>query len=217
VLLIALLGINVAYISGDDALGGSNQLILISAAFFAFLLAYRKGTTWDQAAEGITQNISSTATALFILLLIGSLAAIWTFSGIVPAMIYYGLQLIHPQVFLPLSALICALVSIAIGSSWSTTATVGIALIGMGNALGIQPAWVAGAIVSGAYFGDKISPLSDTTNLAAAVAGVPLFTHIKYMFYTTLPSFGITLILFTLMGFRDGCVNPLFLSLQIRS
>lgn len=203
-LLIGLLGINIIYISGSDALGGSNQFILILSAFFAYGLAYIKGTTWEESLEGITRNITTTAPALFILLLIGSLAAIWTFSGIVPAMIYYGLKLIHPQVFLPLSALICAVVSIAIGSSWSTTATVGIALMGMGNALGLNSAWVAGAIVSGAYFGDKISPLSDTTNLAAAVAGVPLFTHIKYLFYTTLPSFSLALLLFALMGSRLG-------------
>ncbi len=196
IFLIVLLSINVIGVFGDDALSGSNQFILLLSAAVAAIVGVNRKYSWDEMLEGIAQSIKSTTGALLILLLIGALAGSWMISGIVPAMIYYGLKILHPEIFLPAAAIICALVSLATGSSWSTTATVGIALIGIGEAMGMNTAMVAGAVVSGAYFGDKISPLSDTTNLAPAMAGTDLFTHIRYMLYTTVPSFTIALLLF---------------------
>jgi NhaC family Na+:H+ antiporter len=201
VFLIALLSLNVIGVFGDDALSGSNQFILMLSAAVAALVGANRKYTWVEMLEGVEQSIKSTTGALLILLLIGALAGSWMISGIVPAMIYYGLQILRPEIFLPAAAVICALVSLATGSSWSTTATVGIALIGIGDAMGMNTAMVAGAVVSGAYFGDKISPLSDTTNLAPAMAGTDLFTHIRYMLYTTVPSFVITLIIFIFLSF----------------
>lgn len=197
--LIVLLALNVA-IFGDDALSGSNQFILMLSGAVTALIGISSGVSWEAILEGIGQSIKQTMGALMILLLIGSLAGAWMISGIVPAMIYYGLQILDPSYFLPASAIICAIISLATGSSWSTTATVGIALIGIGQALGMNEAMVAGAVISGAYFGDKLSPLSDTTNLAPAMAGTDLFTHIRYMLYTTIPSFSIALILFFILG-----------------
>ena len=130
----------------------------------------------------------------------GALAGTWLLSGIIPAMIYYGIQIARPGLFLPACVLICTLISLVSGSSWSTSATIGIALVGIGKALGLPASMVAGAVISGAYFGDKLSPLSDTTNLAPAMAGGDLFNHIKYMIYTTLPSIIITLIVFVILG-----------------
>ncbi len=203
--LITLLSINVIGVFGDDALSGSNQFILILSAAVAAGLGALRGTSWNTILSGIEKSIKETSSALLILLLIGSLAGTWMISGVVPAMIYYGLQILSPSIFLPASAIICAMVSLATGSSWSTTATVGIALVGIGQALGISEAIVAGAVISGAYFGDKLSPMSDTTNLAPAVAGTDLFTHIRYMLYTTIPSFLIALVLFTVIGLQqDG-------------
>ena len=151
--------------------------------------------------EAIGSNLKSTTGAILILLFVGALAGTWLLSGIIPAMIYYGLQILHPSIFLPACIFICAIISIATGSSWTTSATVGIALIGIGRALDIPVGMVAGAVISGAYFGDKLSPLSDTTNLAPAMAGSDLFTHIRYMTHTTVPSIIITLIVFLILGF----------------
>ncbi|MFN4298758.1 MAG: Na+/H+ antiporter NhaC [Thermaurantimonas sp.] len=195
-LLIVLLSINVLFVSGDDALSGSNQLILITCTFVTFALSYFYGTSWPMIMDKIAVNIQQSSAAIFILLLIGSLAAIWTFSGIVPTMIYFGLKLLNPDYFLPLTVLVSSVISVATGSSWSTTATVGIAMMGIGNSLGINPAITAGAILTGAYFGDKMSPLSDTTNLAPAVAGTDLATHIRYMTITTFPSYSISMLIF---------------------
>ncbi|GCD76894.1 sodium:proton antiporter [Thermaurantimonas aggregans] len=195
-MLIVLLSINVLYVSGDDALSGSNQLILITCTFVTFVLSHFYGVSWPMIMDKIAMNIQQSSAAVFILLLIGSLAAIWTFSGIVPTMIYFGLNLLNPDFFLPLTVLVSSVVSVATGSSWSTTATVGIAMMGIGNSLGINPAITAGAILTGAYFGDKMSPLSDTTNLAPAVAGTDLATHIRYMAITTFPSYGISMLIF---------------------
>ena len=150
--------------------------------------------------SNISTSISSTSSAIIILLIIGALSGTWLISGIVPAMIYYGLKILNPEIFLLASCIICAIVSIASGSSWSTIATIGIALLGIGKSMGFSEGIIAGSIISGAYFGDKMSPLSDTTNLAAAVAETELFTHIKYMMYTTIPSFIITLIIFLFIG-----------------
>jgi NhaC family Na+:H+ antiporter len=200
IFLIGLLSINVLFVYEDDALAGSNQFILLLAGAFAALIGYLNGVSYKKMLKGIEKAVKSTTGAIFILLVIGSLAGSWMLSGIVPAMIYYGLQILNPSIFLVASALICAMVSLATGSSWSTTATVGIALIGIGEAMQMSSAMVAGAVISGAYFGDKISPLSDTTNLAPAMAGTDLFTHIRYMLYTTVPSFAIALLIFIGLG-----------------
>ena len=200
VVLIGLLAYNV-FLYGDNALGGANQLALLFAAATAAIVGIKFGAKWKNILDGISKNISSTTPAIIILLLIGALAGTWLLSGIVPAMIYYGLQILSPEIFLFACCIICAIVSLATGSSWSTIATIGIALLGIGQALGLSTGMVGGAIISGAYFGDKMSPLSDTTNLAPAMVGTDLFTHIRYMMHTTIPSFAITLIIFFTIGF----------------
>ncbi|MBL4653644.1 MAG: Na+/H+ antiporter NhaC [Flavobacteriales bacterium] len=207
IVLIALLVLN-RIIYGDDTLGGSNQMTLLIAAAVAALIAGKIGYKWDEIFDGIVKSISSAMPALIILLIIGALAGTWLLSGIVPAMIYYGLEILNPSIFLFATCVVCAVVSLATGSSWSTVATVGIALLGIGKAYGLGEGLIAGAIISGAYFGDKMSPLSDTTNLAPAMAGTDLITRIKYMMYTTIPSFSIALILFLIIGFTgDGGSN----------
>lgn len=204
IFLIALLIVNVVFVYGDASLGGANQIALLLSAAVAALIAWRLGFGWKTLLDGIVQSISTAMPPILILLLIGSLAGTWMLSGIVPAMIYYGLDILSPGIFLFASCIICCIVSLATGSSWSTIATVGIALLGIGKALGIHEGIVAGAIVSGAYFGDKLSPLSDTTNLAAAMAGTELFTHVRYMLQTTLPTLIIALLLYLCIGFFSG-------------
>ena len=201
--LIVLLSINVT-IFGDAALDGSNQIVLILSGAVAGLIAFRFGISWKTLQRGILHSINSAMSSILILLLIGSLAGAWMISGIVPAMVYYGLKILNPTILLFASCVVCALVSLATGSSWTTIATVGLALIGIGKAMGMSEGIIAGAIISGAYFGDKMSPLSDTTNLAPAMAGTDLFTHIRYMTLTTVPSLVITLILFLVIGFSYG-------------
>ena len=201
--LIVLLSINVT-IFGDAALDGSNQIVLILSGAVAGLIAIRFGISWKTLQGGILHSINSAMSSVLILLLIGSLAGAWMISGIVPAMVYYGLKILNPTILLFASCVVCALVSLATGSSWTTIATVGLALIGIGKAMGMSEGIIAGAIISGAYFGDKMSPLSDTTNLAPAMAGTDLFTHIRYMTLTTVPSLVITLILFLAIGFTYG-------------
>lgn len=203
IFLILLLVVNVG-IFGSEALGGSNQIVLILSAGVATIVAIRIGFEWDEIQKGIVQSISSAMASILILLMIGALAGTWMMSGVVPAMIYYGLQVLNPTIFLFAACIVCAIVSIATGSSWTTAATVGIALIGIGKALGVSEGLVAGAILSGAYFGDKLSPLSDTTNLAPAMAGTDLFTHIRYMTITTIPSISISLLIFLVVGFANG-------------
>lgn len=200
VVLIGLLVVNVVLFS-DNATYGPNQIALLMAAVFAGVVGYANRVPIKHMLEGINKSLGSAIGALLILLLVGSLAGTWLISGIVPAMIYYGLQVLEPTYFLVAAAVICSIVSVATGSSWSTVATVGVALLAIGKALGISDGWIVGAIISGAYFGDKISPLSDTTNLAPAMAGTELFTHIRYMLYTTVPSIILTLIIFLLVGF----------------
>ncbi len=199
-LLVGLLALNVSIFS-DNASYGPNQIALIIAASVCAVLAFRYGYTWENVLKGMVKSISSAMGAILILLMIGSLSGTWMLSGIVPAMIYYGLDILNPTFFLVAACLVSAIVSLATGSSWSTAATIGIALIGIGDAMGLSRGLVAGAVISGAYFGDKMSPLSDTTNLAPAMAGTDLFTHIRYMAYTTVPSILITLIIFTIWGF----------------
>ena len=203
IFLVVVLFINVR-IFGDAALDGSNQIILILSGGVATLVALKLGMKWEEIQKGIVKSISSAMSSIIILLLIGSLAGTWLLSGIVPAMIYYGLQILNPTIFLFAACIVCSIVSLATGSSWTTAATVGIALIGIGKALGLPEGMIAGAVLSGAYFGDKMSPLSDTTNLAPAMAGSELFTHIRYMIYTTVPSISIALILFLILGFTQG-------------
>ena len=200
IILVFLLAFNV-FVFGDDALGGSNQFILLIGAAVAAVVGFRNRVHYDQMIEAVSNNLKSTTGALLILLFVGALAGTWLLSGVIPAMIYYGLQILHPSIFLPACIVICAIISLATGSSWTTSATVGIALIGIGRALGIPVGMVAGAVISGAYFGDKLSPLSDTTNLAPAMAGTDLFTHIRYMTYTTIPSIVVTLVIFLFLGF----------------
>ena len=197
--LIIFLTVNVL-LFGDSTLDGSNQIILMLAASIAAVLALRFKISWDSISNAIVENIGKAMPAILILLLIGSLSGTWMVSGVVPSMIYYGLKIINPKVFLLTAIVVCCLVSLATGSSWSTIATIGVALFGIGRALGIKEGLVAGAIISGAYFGDKMSPLSDTTNLAPAVAGTDLFTHVRYMVVTTTPSITLALIIFTIIG-----------------
>ncbi|MBS1544499.1 MAG: Na+/H+ antiporter NhaC [Bacteroidetes bacterium] len=199
-LLISLLSVNVMVL-GAKAIEGANQIALLLSASVAGLISYRLGYRWEDIEETVIKSISSAMGAMLILLVIGSLSGTWLLSGIVPAMIYYGLKVLNPTIFLFAACIVCCIVSLATGSSWSTVATVGIALLGIGKALGVSEGVIAGAIISGAYFGDKMSPLSDTTNLAPAMAGTDLFTHVKYMINTTLPTLLITLIIFFVWGF----------------
>src|SRR6478609_4815333 len=184
IILIILLSVNVIFF-GAGATDGPNQIALLLAASVAGIISWRLGHSWEEIETSIVKSISSAMAAMLILLVIGSLSGTWLLSGIVPAMIYYGLKILNPTIFLFAACIVCCIVSLATGSSWSTIATVGIALLGIGKTLGIHEGVIAGSIISGAYFGDKMSPLSDTTNLAPAMAGTDLFTHVKYMIYTT--------------------------------
>ncbi len=200
--LIVLLIISIQ-VFGTDGLSGSSQIVLILSATVAGLIAvFRLGFTWETLQNGVVKSISSAMSSILILFLIGALAGTWLLSGIVPAMIYYGLLVLSPTIFLFAACLISGIVSTATGSSWTTVATVGVALLGIGKALGFEEGIIAGAIISGAYFGDKMSPLSDTTNLAPAMAGTDLFTHIRHMAKTTIPTMLITLVLFLVIGFN---------------
>ena len=207
--LIGLLAFNVL-VYGDDALSGSNQFILLLGGAVAAVVGFANKISYKTMLDKVADNLKSVTGAILILLFVGALAGTWLISGVIPAMIYYGLQILHPSIFLPACVIICALISLATGSSWTTSATVGIALIGIGKALGVPVGMVAGAVLSGAYFGDKLSPLSDTTNLAPAMAGADLFTHIRYMTHTTVPSIVVTLIVFIILGIgfsADGSAN----------
>ncbi len=200
VLLVALISIVVS-IFGDETLSGASQISLIVATAVCVSIGLlRKTITWADFEKALADKIGGVSGGIIILLLIGALGGSWMVGGIVPTLIYYGMQIMSPQWFLVSACIICALVSVITGSSWTTIATIGIALMGIGQALGFHPGWAAGAIISGAYFGDKISPLSDTTVLASSTAGTPLFTHIRYMLYTTVPTFLITLAIFTIEG-----------------
>ncbi|CEN45738.1 Sodium/hydrogen antiporter [Capnocytophaga canimorsus] len=202
--LIVMLAYNVlvAYNGAEDnVLGGSNQFVLLLGATIAALVGLWVKVSFKEMMEQVFLNIKSTGGAILILLMVGALSGTWLVSGIIPAMIYYGLMILNPTIFLFACVVICAVISVATGSSWTTSATIGIALMGIGQALGIPMGMTAGAIISGGYFGDKMSPMSDTTNLAAAMAGTDLFSHIRYMTLTTVPTFIITLVIFLLLGF----------------
>ena len=200
VMLVGMLAVTIRTYGSDSLSGPSQVVLLMSAAICCVIGSVFAQVPWRKFEQTITQNISQVATALIILLFIGALGGAWMVSGIVPTMIYYGLELIHPSVFLASTCVISALVSIMTGSSWTTIATIGLALMGIGRAQGFEEGWIAGAIISGAYFGDKVSPLSDTTVLAAGACDVPLFTHIRYMMLTTIPSMVVALVLFIVAG-----------------
>jgi NhaC family Na+:H+ antiporter len=197
----------------DDASSGANQIaLLISAVIASGLGFFIYKQDYHLIEKKIIKSITISLQACIILFFIGSLIALWIMSGVVPTMIYYGLKIIHPSIFLPVSCLSCCVISLSTGSSWSTTGTVGIALMAIGTTLGIPEGLTAGAIISGAYFGDKMSPLSDTTNLSPAVAGSTLSTHIRHMIYTSGPAITIAIILYLIIGFfyqHDASVTQL--------
>ncbi|MBR6264265.1 MAG: Na+/H+ antiporter NhaC [Prevotella sp.] len=200
IVLIALLVCCIS-VFGNATLDGASQVALIIASGVCVLIGWgTKRLSWENLEKNMTSKVANCTPSIIILLLIGAIGGTWMVSGIVPTMIYYGLQILSPQWFLVSTCLICALISLLIGSSWTTIATVGVALLGIGKALGFSDGWTAGAIISGAYFGDKLSPLSDTTVLASSVVGTPLFTHIKYMMQTTVPTFIVTLVIFFVSG-----------------
>ena len=204
--LIVMLAADVVWF-GEDSSYGSNQMALLIAALIAGGIGVSRGTKWKEIRDAIASSIGQATEAILILLLIGALAGTWLMAGIIPAFIHYGLLILQPGIFLFAACVVCAVLSLATGSSWGTVGTVGIALVGIGTALGLEEGWIAGAIISGAYFGDKLSPLSDTTNLAPAVAGTDLITHIKYMTITTVPSIAIALIVFLIVGFGGGATT----------
>jgi NhaC family Na+:H+ antiporter len=200
IVLIGLLALNIFWFEGVLLGDYSNQFILLFSATVALVIGLKNQVSVTKILNEIANNIKSVGVPIVILMLVGALAGTWLVGGVIPAMVYYGLQILNPSIFLPASVIIAAIISIATGSSWTTSATVGIALIGIGKALGIDAGMIAGAVISGAYFGDKMSPLSDTTNLAPAMAGTDLFTHIRYMTLTTVPTLIVTLIAFGIIS-----------------
>jgi NhaC family Na+:H+ antiporter len=201
VILMCLLAYNIFFVVDQEWLGAyTNQYILLLGGLVAAVVGFFNKVSFSNMIVEVWENWKSVFVPIMILFLVGALAGTWLVSGIIPAMVYYGLQVLSPEIFLPASVIIAAIISIATGSSWTTSATVGIALVGIGSALGIPTGMIAGAVISGAYFGDKMSPLSDTTNLAPAMAGTDLFTHIKYMAYTTVPTIIVTLIVFAVLS-----------------
>mgnify|MGYP000392132292 CR=1 FL=1 len=209
------------YFFGDDSSSGPNQIALMLCAGIACLIGLKNGYKRHEIEEGITKGISLTLGAILILLAVGSLIGTWLLSGTVPTMIYFGLQILDPQYFYVSCSIICAIVALCIGSSWTVAATIGVALMGVSSGIDASGPMTAGAIISGAYFGDKLSPLSDTTNLAPAIAGTELFVHIKHMMWSTVPSFAITLIIFFFLGLNSAGqasstqIDQLLLSLEI--
>lgn len=205
ILVLILFLCVVIYLFGSESLSGASQMSLLLGTAVCITLSmtfYR--VPWKAFEERITKTIGDVAITLLILLAVGMLSGSWMVSGVVPTLIYYGVQIMSPQFFLVSACIICALVSLLSGSSWTTIATIGVALLGISEALGINTAWTAGAIISGAYFGDKLSPLSDTTILASSATGTDLFVHIRYMMYTTVPTFLITLTIFFIAGLGNG-------------
>jgi len=219
VVLLSLLFLAV-YFFGDDSSSGPNQIALMLCAGVACIIGLKNGYKRAEIEAGITKGISLTLGAILILLAVGSLIGTWLLAGTVPTMIYFGLQILEPQYFYVSCCVICALVALCIGSSWTVAATIGVALMGVATGIDASGPMTAGAIISGAYFGDKLSPLSDTTNLAPAIAGTELFVHIKNMMWSTVPSFLITLVIFFFLGLnRSGQVpntqiDQLLLSLE---
>ncbi len=204
--LMAILALDIAIFGADSILGASQVALLVAAGVCIWLSMWLYKLPWKDFEKDIVSNVSEVTPAILILFLIGAISGTWTMSGVVPTFICYGIRIISPKVFLLTACVLCAVVSIITGSSWTTIATVGVALIGIGHAEGFSDALTAGAIISGAYFGDKISPLSDTTVMASSINKVGLFDHIHYMYLTTVPSIVITLIIFTILGFTHGGV-----------
>jgi NhaC family Na+:H+ antiporter len=201
VILMSLLAYNIFFVEDQEWFGAyTNQYILLMGGLVSAIVGFYNKVSLNRMFAEVWENWKSVFVPIMILFLVGALAGTWLVSGVIPAMVYYGLQVLSPAIFLPASVIIAAIISVATGSSWTTSATVGIALVGIGSALGIPTGMIAGAVISGAYFGDKMSPLSDTTNLAPAMAGTDLFTHIKYMAYTTVPTIIITLIVFAILS-----------------
>ena len=205
IILISLLFYNIISFENNDWLGEyTYHYLLISSSVIAVFLGFSENIGISHIIKRIIESVKSITIPIIILLLVGALAGTWKVSGIIPAMVYYGLNLIDPSVFLPLTLIVSTLVSLTTGSSYTTSATVGIALVAVGIAFNIPAGMTAGAVISGAYFGDKMSPLSDTTNLAPAMAGTDLYSHIKYMTYTTVPTYVITLVIFIILSFNLG-------------
>lgn len=202
IILMILLAGNIKFFDGEALGEFTNQYILLISGGIAAIVGFFNKVNVSSIINEVIENLKSVFVPIVILLLVGALAGTWLISGVIPAMVYYGLQVLSPEVFLPASVIISAIISIATGSSWTTSATVGIALIGIGTALGIDTGIIAGAVISGAYFGDKMSPLSDTTNLAPAMAGTDLFSHIRYMTITTVPTILITLLVFSIISYN---------------
>jgi NhaC family Na+:H+ antiporter len=188
------------YLFSSDSSSGANQIALVLAACIAMIIGYKNGYSWNQMERGIVKSIGVATGALLILFSVGSLIGTWILAGTVPTMIYYGMQILNPDYFYAACCLLCAVVALSIGSSWTVAGTLGIALVGISSAMGLDVNITAGAIISGAYFGDKMSPMSDTTNLAPAVAGTDIFSHIRHMTWTTVPSIIIALIGFIFLG-----------------
>lgn len=217
VVLIIVLGITIHVFGGEALSGASQTALLASAGLCCFLAMTHFKVKWKTLEDGIRENIASVSTPIVILLLIGAISGTWILSGIVPLLIYYGLQIISPSFFLVCTCLICSLVSVMTGSSWTTIATIGIALLGIGQAQGFSEGVIAGAIISGAYFGDKMSPLSDTTVMASSLSDVPLFSHIRYLVYTVVPTMVITLVIFTVMGFAHPVTDASEIDLYVQT
>ena len=203
IVLIIMLSVSV-YLYGDNSSYGANQIALILSASIAAIIAIKNGYSWKEVESGIVKGIGMGMRAILILLAVGALIGTLIMSGTVPAMIFYGLDILSPSFFYFTACIICAISSISIGSSWTVAGTLGVALMGIATGLGLSPSVTAGAIISGAYFGDKMSPLSDTTNLAPAIAGTDLFSHIRHMAWTTGPSLIIALIIFLIMGLTSN-------------
>ncbi len=211
--LVAMLACSV-YLFGADSSYGANQIVLVLATCITAIVGARTGLSWSDCQQGIVGGIVTGLGPCLILLAVGMLIGTWILSGTVPAMIYYGVAILNPGIFYAASALICAVVAISIGSSWTVAGTLGIGLMGIAGSFELSPAITAGAIISGAYFGDKLSPMSDTTNLASAATGVDLFDHIRHMLWTTIPSFLIALVIFSLIGTGEGATPEEIKSLQ---
>lgn len=217
VVLIAIIFTSVKLFGEDVTAGPSQIALLFTSVLTAIIAIYHLKIPWEKLEAGIMDHLTKTGSAVFILLMIGALTGSWMISGVVPTMIYYGLKMIHPSVFLVVSFILAGIVSVMAGSSWTTIGTIGVAMLSAGQILGFSAPWLAGAIISGAYFGDKISPLSDTTNLSASVAGVDLYKHVKYMLITTIPGFILTVIFFTIAGFVIPAGNSLDIENQLNN
>ena len=218
IILIVMLALVIRAFGSDALNGGSQVSLLISAGVCSAISLLYFRIPWKTLEESIMRSVGSVTTAIIILLMIGAISGVWILSGVVPTLIHYGLMLIHlmlihPKFFLVTTCIICAIVSVLTGSSWSTIATIGIALQGIGQAQGFSSGLIAGAIISGAYFGDKMSPLSDTTVLASTMSDVPLFSHIRYMMYTVVPTMVITLVIFTIIGFSYSVSDATLINL----